>query len=825
MAEQFLRDFRLALRLLWRDRSFTLTTVLTLALCIGVNSSIFTVVRSVLLRPLPYPESNRLVFLFDSFPGAGVERAGTSVPNYLDRLALTDVLEAQALYQFGVLRAGQGAGVESVTSMNVTPSFFQVLRTGAVRGRVFTEEEGTIGRNRVAVVSYAFAQRQAGGIDGIVGRDLRLNEEPHTVVGVLPENFSFINPEVRIWVPLAFTDEQRSEESRHSQNHDEIGRLAAGATQAQAQARIDALTARNLERAGPLKSALVNAGYHSRLLSFERDLVRNIRAALQLLWGGVLFVLVIAAVNITNLSLARASGRLKELATRRALGAGSGRVTRQLVTETTVLTTIGGLFGVLVGYWSLAALPWLGLSDIPRAHEIRMDTAVIAVAFGLALALGLVIGAVPALQIAKMNLSLALRDDSRTGTAGRGARSLRRGLVVAQVALAFVLLVGAGLLLASFRELLAVDPGFRAEHVLTGRVSAVRAKYPDDDALRSYVSRALERVRGLPGVEAAGVTSYLPFSLDSNSSVVMAEGYTMAPGESVVSPNQLYVTPGYLEALHVSLKRGRLFAESDTSGAPRVVIVDEQLSKRFWRDADPIGRRMYLPQRPEDVVKPSPDTLWLQVVGVVGSVKLRGLVEGENARVGAYYMPYAQDPSRRIGFAIRTNDTTDSASMTAAVRRALATIDPEMPLSDIIAMPERVERSLNPRKAPMLLSLGFGLLAVLLAAVGIYGVLANHVGQRTREIGIRMALGSDANGVLRLILREGVVLVLVGIAIGIAGALALRGVIVAQLYGVGPFDVRVMLAAIGILTVASFCACLGPARRAARVDPVVALQA
>jgi predicted permease len=489
-----------------------------------------------------------------------------------------------------------------------------------------------------------------------------------------------------------------------------------------------------------------------------------------------------------------------------------------------VLTTIGGLFGVLVGYWSLAALPWLGLSDIPRAHEIRMDTPVIAFAFGLALALGLVIGAVPAMQIAKMNLSLALRDDSRTGTAGRGARSLRRGLVVAQVALAFVLLVGAGLLLASFRKLLAVDPGFRAEHVLTGRVSAVRAKYPDDNALRSYVSRALERVRSLPGVEAAGATSYLPFSLDSNSSVIIAEGYTMAPGESLVSPNQLYVTPGYLEALHVSLKRGRLFAESDTSGAPRVVIVDEQLAKRFWRDADPIGRRMFLPGRPEDVVKPGPDTLWLQVVGVVGSVKLRGLVEGEDARVGAYYLAYAQDPSRGVGFAIRTKDTTDAASMTAAVRRALATIDPEMPLSDIIAMPERVERSLNPRKAPTLLSLGFGLLAVLLAAVGIYGVLANHVGQRTREIGIRMALGSDANGVLRLIPREGVMLVLVGIGIGIAGALALRGVIVSQLYGVGPFDVRVMLAAIGILTVASFCACLGPARRAARVDPVVALQ-
>ncbi len=629
------QDLRFALRLFWKDRAFALTTILTLAICIGANAAIFTVVRSVLLRPLPYPESDRLMFLFDGFPGAGVERAGTSVPNYFDRLALTDVLESQALYQFGGFRVGEGAGAEGVSALRVTPSFFRVLRTDAVRGRLFTDEEGTTGHNRVVLLTYAFAQRQPGGLDGIVGRELRMDNERYTVVGVLPEAFKFLNPDLRVFVPLAFTDAERGEDRRWSQNHEEMGRLAAGATPAQAQARIEALNANVVERAGPLKSALVNAGYHTRVVSFEADLVRSVRGALQMLWGGVICLLLIAGVNITNLSLARASGRLKELATRHALGAARGRVIRQLVTETTILTVLGGLLGLGLGYWSLGALTALGLADIPRAHEIRMDATVVAFILGLAFALGVVVGLVPAMHVAGVNLSIILREDSRTGTAGRAARAVRGALVVAQVALAFVLLIGAGLLLASFRHLLGVDPGFTAEHVLTGRVAPLPARYPDEAALRSYTSRALERIRALPGVEAAGATSFLPFSWDGNSSVIIAEGYVPSPGESVVSPSQLYVTPGYLEALRVHLKEGRFFAEGDTAGAPGVVIIDERLAQRFWPNASPIGRRMYLPDSADDVVKPGPKVTWLQVVGVVATVKLKGLERRrERARRG-----------------------------------------------------------------------------------------------------------------------------------------------------------------------------------------------
>jgi predicted permease len=817
----FRQDLVFAFRMLRKDRAFAVAVILTLAICLGANTAIFTIVRSVLLRPLPYPEPERLISSYDSFPGAGVERAGTSVPNYFDRKALTDVFEEVALFQFTGFRVGQGPTAEGVTAMNVTPSFFRVLQTSAANGRLFREEEGTPGHNKVAVVSHAFASKQPAGAGGMVGQQIRLNDEIYDVVGVLPAEFHFLNPELRVFVPLAFSDEDRAEERRHSQNHEQIARLARGVTLTQAQSRIDILNAGIIERSGALKAALINAGYTTRMMLLDEDLVRSVRAALGLLLGGVLFVVVIAAVNIANLALVRASGRMKELATRSAIGAGRVRIVRQLVTEATLLTAIGGACGLLLGFWSLDALEWLGLSDLPRAHEIRIDGTVFAFTFGLALLLGIAVGAAPALQLARVSLSTMLREDGRTGSAGRGARHLRRGLVVAQVGLAFVLLVGAGLLLASFERLLRVDPGFVADHVITGRVSPIRTRYPDDAAVRTYTMRAVERIRALPGVESAGASSFLPFTFDGSSSVIIPEGKAMTPGESVVSPNQLYVTPGYLETMKVSLKRGRFFTEADGPDAVRVVIVDEQLANRFWPNIDPVGRRAYLPQKPEDVVKPGPDVIWLQVVGVVGNVKLKGLVEGEQARAGAYYIPFYQDPSRRIGLALRSRG--DLAATTSALQRALAEIDPDMKATDVFSMSARIEKSLNPRRAPMLLSTAFGLMALLLASIGLYGVLAYQVSQRTREIGIRLALGSDSRRIVRLVLSEGVVLLAFGLAGGIAGAIALRGVIASQLYGVGALDPLVMVAAVAVLALVSLIACFGPARRASRVSPLVAL--
>jgi predicted permease len=817
----FRQDLLFGLRGLRRDPSYAAAVILTFALCLGAHTAVFTVVRSVLFRPLAYPEPERLVLSYDAFPGAGVERAGTSVPNYLDRLALTDVFDSLALYQWSGYRVGQGSNAEGVSAMIVTPSFFRVLRAQAGEGRLFTEEDGTQGRSHVVVLTAAFAARRLGDSGGAVGREIRLDDEPYTVVGVLPPSFTFLSPDVRLFVPIAFTDEQRSEDSRWSQNHEQIGRLAPGVALASAQARTDALNQRLVENAGPLKATIVNAKYNSRVVLLQDDLVRSVRPALELLWGGVVFVLLIAGVNVTNLSLVRANARRKELATRSALGAGGGRLIRQLVTETMVLTAAGGVAGLVLGAWSLDALAWLGLSEIPRAHEVRLDATIVGLTVGLAALLGLVVGAVPALQIGRTQLSRALSEEGRGTTTGRASRAAQSGLVISQVALAFLLLAGAGLLLESFRRLLGADPGFSAAHVLTGRVSPLPAHYPDDTALRTYADRALQAVRALPGIEAAGISTYLPFSWDGNSSVIVPEGYAVKPGDSLVSPNQLWVTPGYLEAMHVPLKRGRLFNEGDGPGAPRVILVDEPLAARFWPNADPLGRRLFLPKRPEDLAGAGPDVEWLQVVGVVGNVKMKGLVEGENARVGAYYLPFAQSPHRNLGFAIRSR--LDVPSLTTAVQRVVAELDPEMPMFDVFAMSERIERSLNPRRAPMILSLGFGAVALLLATIGLYGVLAYQVSQRTREIGVRMALGSEPRRIVGLVLGDGAVLVALGLAVGLGGAVLLRGVIASQLYGVGPLNVPVLLAVTGVLALASLVACLAPAWRASRVDPVIAL--
>jgi len=819
--ETLLHDFRFALRLVWKDRVFSTAAILTLALCIGANTAIFTVVRSVLFRPLPYPDPGQIVTVYDGFPNVGAPRAGTSVPNYLERRTAVEAFEESALYQSRGLNVGEGTGAERVSAMAVTPQFFRLLQVEAAVGRTFTDDEGEPGKDRSVILSQAFWKGNFGGDPAVVGTELRIGGEPYTIVGIMPESFVFLDADVRLWLPIAFTDEQRSEDARFSQNHQEVARLRPGATIAQAQEQLDAHNARIVEAAGAMRELLLNTGYHTVVVSFADDVVRNVRGMLYLLWGGVLFVLLIAVVNITNLVLVRATGRAREMATRHALGAGFGRLARQLVTETTLLAIAGGAAGLVAGLWGLDGVATLGLSDLPRGSEIHLDGVVVAFTLGLAVVLGLVIGVVPMAQLAGTSLSEVLQQEGRSGTAGRGARMVRRTLAAAQVAIAFVLLIGAGLLLASFQALLAVDPGFQPAHVLTGRVSPNANRYPDDAAVNGFTDRTLERVRALPGVEAAGVTSSIPFGGNSSSSVILAEGYVMKPGESVISPNQVRASPGYFEALGVKLLSGRFFDGRDRADAPRVIIVDERLANRFWGDQSPVGRRMFQPQRPEDLVNPSPDMPYFTVVGVVGAVKREGLIEGEQARLGAYYYPYAQSPSRGITLAVRT--AGDPVLITEQVRRVIADVDPELPFYDVRTLTERMERSLDPRRTPMMLATAFAGVALLLAVVGIYGVLAYQVTQRTREVGIRMALGSSAAGIRGLVLREGAALVAVGLAVGLVGAVALRQAIAAQLFGVGALDPRVLAAVTVVLGVAALGACLGPALRAARIDPVTAL--
>ncbi|HSC29661.1 MAG TPA: ADOP family duplicated permease, partial [Vicinamibacterales bacterium] len=709
---------------------------------------------------------------------------------------------------------------QRVAAMVARPSLLRMLRARPLVGRIFSEEDGEIGRTRQTVLTYALWQQLYAGSEAAIGGDLRINGEPYTIAGVLPSGFQFIDPDVKLWIPAAFTPEEKSDDSRHSNNWSMVGRLRPDATIAQAREQVDALNARNLERFPEMKEILVNAGFHTVLTPLQEDLVQGVRGTLFLLWGGALFVLLIGAVNLTNLVLVRSSARMKEFATRCALGAAISRMTRQLLTESVMLAAAGGALGLLIGWWGLALLGALGLETLPRASEIRMDGVAVAVSLGLALAVGLPLGLVPVFNLRTMRLNEAFREEGRSATSGRRTRAVRRVLVASQVAFAFMLLIGAGLLLASFQRILGIDPGFEPRNVLTARVSLPASRFAGDSEIRTFVDRLLDRVRSLPGVESAGLTSDIPFGGDYSDSVILAEGYQMTPGESLISPYQIRATPGYFESLGMAIRSGRAFNDGDTDASPRVIVVDEKLARRFWGDADPVGRRMYQPNSVDDLRQPGPDARWSTVVGVVEEIRIAGLVPADD-RVGAYYFPIAQSPTRSLTMTVKA--AGDPGALVPAIRRELGDIDPELPLYNVMSMSERVGRTLGDRRTPMILAGIFASVALFLAAVGIYGVLAFQVSQRTHEIGIRMALGSNSGGIFALVLKEGLVLLGIGLAAGMLGAAAIGRTLQSQLYETRAMDPVVVAAVAALLGLVAVAACSVPARRAARIDPIQAL--
>ena len=814
-------DVRVGARMLRKNLAFSLTAAVTLALCIGANTALFSVVHNVLLRPLPVPESDRLVIIENLYPGAGAtEDGGSGVPDYFDRVRDTDVFDAIALFNTRNANIDQNGTPTRIRIMNVTPSFFRLARVAPQIGRIFSDAEGEVGNEKKIILSYGLWQTAFGGAPDVVGRDFRLDGQPYSVAGVMPRGFTFANLEVLAWRPAAFTPAQKSDDQRHSNNFQNVGRLKPGATIQKAQAQIDAINARNLDRFPQYKELLINAGFHTRVMGLQEKIVRNIRSTLYLMWGGAVFVLLIGGVNVANLVLVRSRVRLKELATRLALGAGRLQIARQLITESVLLALCSAAAGLLVGYAGLRALEALNIEQIPRGSEIRLDGVVVAYTIGISILLGVVIGLIPVASVLPANLTTVLREEGRSGTSGRGARALRRSLVVAQVAFAFVLLVGAGLLFASFQRVLAINPGFNPDHVLSASISLPRTRSKDVPALRAFTGEALRRLRALPGVKAAGATDTIPFGGSHNDSVILAEGYQMKPGESLISPQAVDVTPGYFEAMNVALLKGRFFTDADGGSAPLVAIVDEKLANHFWPNQDPIGRRLYKPEDINNVLAVTPKTKFITVVGVIREVKLHELVENMQP-VGAYYFPMDQDTSPGMTFALKT--AAEPATLANSVRAAINGIDPQLPVFDTQTMEERTDKSLVSRKSPMLLSLSFGVVALFLSAIGIYGVLAYLVAQRRKEIGIRLALGSSGGAVFQLVLREGMLLIAVGFALGAAGAFALRRSLESQLVGVSATDPLVLAAASIVLAVVALAACAVPARRAMGIDPVVAL--
>ncbi|MBR9989613.1 MAG: ABC transporter permease [Gemmatimonadetes bacterium] len=814
--DNLVKDTRYALKLLMKERSFTAAALLTLALCIGANTAMFSVVNSVLLKPLPFAEPDGLVRIFNSYPKAGVERGSNGAPDYYDRLEL-QAFESLAMYETESMTIGESGRPRRVVGLTATPSLFALLGAEAVLGRTFTPAEGEPGSERAALLSHGLWQEQFAGTADVIGRSIRINDVVHTITGVMPRDFLFHSPEVQLWTPLRFSAEQRSDEGRHNNSWEMLGRLSHGVTVARAQSEIDALNGRLGEQFPQFRDILRDVGFRTVVTGYQSDLTRDVRSTLWLLQAGVLLVLLIGCVNIANLVMVRSTARHRELATRSALGAGHGRLVGQLVTEGMVLSVTGGMLGVFFGWACVRGIASFAAAELPRGAEISLDARTVLIALTVSVAAGLLFGAIPVARLLRGQLSSVFRDEGRTGTAGRSTRALRGGLVVAQVALAFALLIGAGLLLASFVRMMRVDPGFDAERLFTASVSMPATRYPDNDARRQFTATLLERLRTIPGVHAVAATNVLPFGDNMNASVVTPEGYTPEPGEALWAPVNSRVSDGYFSTMDIRVQSGREFTAGDVHDAPLVAMVDRTLAERFWPGRDPVGQRI---TQGTPGVGQDDNLAYRTVVGVVDDVRVVGIA-GEQSH-GHLYTPFAQQPVASMYISLRTD--RDPLAFTGAVRTVLLELDPDIPLHQVLSMDQRVSASRTTERARTILLTGFASLALLLAAVGLYGVLAYTVAQRSAEIGIRMALGSSAGAVFRMVLGEGARLVAVGLVLGLAGSVLLSRLVSSMLYGVAPTDPTVYALVLMLLAVTALAASAVPARRAMRVDPIEAMR-
>jgi putative ABC transport system permease protein len=809
------RDAHFAVKLLFKQTAFTAAALVTLALCIGANTAVFSVLNSVLLKPLPFAGAERMVRIYNSYPGAGVERGGASAPDYFDRREHVPALEGVAMITLQGVTIGESGRPERTTAQVVTPSFFDLLGVPAALGRTFLPAEGEPGGERHVVLSWGLWQERLGGDPAALGGSIRIDDVSHTVVGVMPRGFVFENRETRLWLPLAFTEAQRGDLARHANSWEMVGKLQPGATLGEAQQQIDALNARIGEQLPQFSELLAQVGFRSVVADYRSELTREVRGTLWLLQAGVLLVLLIGCINIANLLLVRATTRQRELATRAALGASRGRLATQMLTESLVLALLGGAVGLLAGWGAVQAFNAFATTDLPHSAEIAVDGTTMLVTLGVSALAGLLFGLMPLARLRVADLGAAFRDDGRSGTAGRETQRWRGGLVVAQVSLAFAVLVGAGLMLASFARTLAIDPGFEPANVLTASVSLPVTRYPDAEARRSFTDRLLERVRALPGVETAAVTNLLPFGGEINASAAAAEGYEPRPDDPLVAPVRSLVSDGYFETLGIEVLAGRTFNVQDVEGALPVAIVDPYLAQRFWPGQDAVGKRLT-----PGVPSVGGEAQYHTVVGVVEEVRMLSLTGDQP--LGHYYVPAAQVPPTQLFLALRTALPPEVVSR--ALRTTVLELDADLPLYNVQPLEARLAASLATERLRMMLLVAFGVLALFLAAVGLYGVLAYAVAQRKTEIGIRMALGSSAAAVFALVLRQGALLVALGLGLGLAGSLALSRLVQSMLYGVQPAEPVVLATVLGVLATTALAACALPARRATRVDPMVAMR-
>ncbi len=802
-------DLRFALRQLRQSPGFTFVAVLTLALGIGANTAIFSVVDAVLLHPLAFKDPSRLVAVWETNKQPGTEtnlRNEVAKGNFYDWRAQNQVFEQIAAIAYANFNLIGVSKPERIQGALVSSNFFQTLGLQPALGRVFAAEEEKADAPRVAVISYGLWQRRFGGDPALIGSAHTFNGEPITIVGVMPPGFAVQFPaslQMDMWSPLRHDSEDGDRIAHYLYV---IGRLKDGVSREQAQAGMDVI-ARQLRKRYPD----TNASSGVNLIPLHEQLVGRVQPYLYVLFAAVGFVLLIACANVANLMLARLSGRQKEIALRLALGAGRARLVRQLLTEAVILSLLGGLFGLLLASWGIEFLRTLAPAYLPRLNEIGLHRPVILWNFGILLLTGILFGLAPALHASRLDLNCTLQESGRT-SAGLGRGRLSRLLVITETALALLLLVGAGLMIRSSRGLLQVNPGFEAKNLLTLNIAVRGQKYRESQQANIFFTQLLERIGRLPGVESAGGVDPLPMSDSDSTTGVLIEGQPIVPPTERAQVGERLATPGYFQTMRIPLLEGRAFTKRDRADAPSVIVVNEALARRFFPGQHALGKRLGL--------ETDGKIIWSEIVGVVGNVKHLSLdAEAETE----LFEPYLQSPRNFMTLVVRT--AGEPSSMITAIREQVLAVDRDQPVFGIMTMEERLSQSVAQSRFVMRLLSVFSALAMVLAAVGIYGVMAYFVTQRNKEIGIRMALGAQKTDVLKLVATEGMVLAGIGVALGLAASFALTRIIANLLFGVGPTDPLTLIGVSFLLTSVAFFACCIPARRAAKIDPMITLRA
>lgn len=814
-----IQDIRLAFRSLLSAPGFSAVAIITVALAIGANTAVYSLVNALLIRPLPYKAPQELVLLWEKFLGQGLEQIPVSAPEYLDYEKQTTSFEHIAAFDYVNLNLTAGDMPERIQGSVVSPSLFPLLGVAPIKGRVFSTDEMTEGKDGVVLISARLWERRFNSDPQIVGKDIALNGRNFTVIGIMPAGFEFPLPlfgvqggtfaeRVDIWKPIAFTKNEL--ESRGSRSYGVIARLKPGVTLGKAQAEINTINANWVEQFKNNYSAQTRFG--ASLYPLHDQVIGKMRTALWILLGAVGLVLLIACANLTTMLLARAGGREREFAIRVALGAGRMQLIRQTLSESVLLAIIGGLLGTFLAVWGLELLRSIGTQTVPRIAEANLDARVLLFTLLVSVGTGVLFGLVPALAAGNPELTEALKEGGRGSTTGVRRNRVRNALVVAEVALALVLLITAGLLMKSFARLQGVDPGFNPKNVLTMELALPQLKYPRGKPVADFYAEVERRVARIPGVQHVAITSILPLSGSNSDSSFHIEG--RSEKETNVFPDEeiRVITPDYFRVLETPLVRGRFFTEGDNADAPGAVIINQAMAKKYWPGEDAIGKRINFDDSDPAAIK------WSTIVGVVGDIRHRGLDSDPKPE---YYLPHPQSPYRGMILTIRS--AQDSRSLITSVRRELQGFDPEQPLANIKTLEQITGASIAPRRVSVVLLGVFAAVALVLASVGIYGVMSFLVVQRTHEIGVRMALGAQRNDVLLLVVGRAARLVLAGTAIGLVLAAISSRALGAMLYNVRAFDLSTFALVTFALAAVAMLASYIPALRATRADPMIAL--